>query len=223
MNWWVMTFWREDPMLLVSWVFWVIFSICLHELAHGWAAIRQGDDTPIHTGHMTWNPMVHMGPTALILFALFGFTYGLMPVNPSRFRSRYGDAMVAAAGPVCNLLQFAVVMLVLIPWSAFAERPGIDPTFFKNMQTFLTVGAAINLLGFMFNLIPIPPLDGWRIACDFSRAYSDLWQGERGAVLGFIGFAAIFFFAGGWIFGFAVGTTLVVRELGAGLLASVVS
>ena len=59
-----------------------------------------------------------------------------------------------------------------------------------------------------------------RIACDFSRAYANLWQGERGAVLGFIGFAVIFLFAGGWIFSFAIGTTLVAREFGAGLLSA---
>jgi Zn-dependent protease len=218
MSWWVATFWEMNPMFLVSWVFWVIFSICLHELAHGWAAIRQGDDTPIHTGHMTWNPMVHMGPTALILFALFGFTYGMMPVDPSRFRGRYGEAFVAAAGPLCNLLQFVILMLVLVPWVAFAERAGVDETFFKNMQTFLFVGGAINLLGFCFNLIPIPPLDGWRIACNFSRPFAELWQGERGAVMGFIGFALIFLVGGRYVFSFALETTAAVRNGGAWIL-----
>ena len=60
MDWWVAELLRDSPMLLASWVVWVIGSIVLHELAHGWAAIRQGDDTPRALGHMTWNPIVHM-------------------------------------------------------------------------------------------------------------------------------------------------------------------
>ena len=220
MNWWVATFWEMDPMFLVAWVFWVIASICLHELAHGWAAIRQGDDTPIHTGHMTWNPMVHMGGTALILFAIFGFTYGAMPVDPSRFRSRYGDAFVAAAGPLCNLLQFGTLMTALILWVSFGS--GLDPTFFKNMQTFLFVGCAINLLGFLFNLIPVPPLDGWRIASDFSRAYASLWQGEKGAVIGLIAFTLLFLFGGRYVFSFVLATTVIVRDIGVTLLSPLV-
>ena len=74
MHWWVSDYYQHDPMLLVSWIFWVVASIALHELAHGYVAIRCGDDTPYHSGHMTWNPLVHMGQTALIMFALFGFT-----------------------------------------------------------------------------------------------------------------------------------------------------
>lgn len=54
----------------------VIFSITLHELAHGWAAIWQGDRTPIETGHMTWNPLVHMGWASLLMFAIVGIAWG---------------------------------------------------------------------------------------------------------------------------------------------------
>ncbi|HBS28903.1 MAG TPA: site-2 protease family protein, partial [Phycisphaerales bacterium] len=56
MTWWIAALLQSNPALLVSWVVWVIGSIVLHELAHGWAAIAQGDRTPIETGHMTWNP-----------------------------------------------------------------------------------------------------------------------------------------------------------------------
>ena len=70
MSWWVKDAYEISPIFLYSWIFWVIFSIVCHELAHGWAAIRVGDDTPIHTGHMTWNPVVHMGTTSLIMLGL---------------------------------------------------------------------------------------------------------------------------------------------------------
>ena len=60
-GWWIADLWQGgQTVLLVSWIFWVIVSICLHELGHGFAAIWEGDDTPRRTGHMTWNPMVHI-------------------------------------------------------------------------------------------------------------------------------------------------------------------
>ena len=82
----------------------VIISIVLHELAHGWAAIWQGDDTPKMAGHMTADPMVHMGGMSLLMLALVGMAFGAMPVNPRNFRSRFGDALVSAAGPAMNFL-----------------------------------------------------------------------------------------------------------------------
>ena len=88
-GWWMSDMWQNGQSVeLVSWVWWVIFSICLHELGHGVAAIWEGDDTPIRTGHMTWNPLVHMGGMSLLIFALVGFAWGLMPVNPGNFRHR---------------------------------------------------------------------------------------------------------------------------------------
>ncbi len=65
----------------------VIFSITFHELAHGWAAMSQGDNTPQQTGHLTLNPVVHMGKESLIFLCLMGIAWGQMPVNPSKFRS----------------------------------------------------------------------------------------------------------------------------------------
>src|SRR6056297_3003392 len=79
---------------VVSWAVWVILSICLHELAHGWTAIRLGDDTPVVTGHMTWNPIVHMGAFSLFVFAFIGIAWGQMPINPSKLRGRYAESVV---------------------------------------------------------------------------------------------------------------------------------
>src|SRR5262249_8984123 len=110
-NWWVAEIWNQSPVLLVSWIVWVIGSIVLHELAHGWAALWCGDRTPIETGHMTWNPLVHMGQMSLLMFALVGIAWGQMPVDPSRFRGRYDDAKVALAGPLMNL-ALAITALV---------------------------------------------------------------------------------------------------------------
>ncbi len=218
MHWWVTDAYNQSPMLLVSWVFWVIVSICLHELAHGIAAIRLGDDTPIHTGHMTWNPMVHMGQTALIMFALFGFTWGLMPINPNRLRGRYGESIVAAAGPLCNALQFVVLMTAWVLWDSFAA-PSVDPTLGDNVMIFLSTGAVLNLVGFVFNLIPMPPLDGSRIVGDIYPPYWRLFQGERGAVFGLVAFALLFFVGGSRIWSFAFGSTADVYRAAMQLLA----
>ena len=219
MNWWVSNVLDQPhgPMQLTAWVFWVVFSICLHELAHGWAAIRQGDDTPIHTGHMTWNPMVHMGKMAFLMFALFGFTWGLMPVNPSRFRSRYGEAIVAFAGPACNALQFLILVPLLVLWMRLALG-NVDPTFGLNMVIFLWTGAMINIVGFLFNLIPVPPLDGSRILGDFFPRVNELWRSEQGAVFSLIAFAMLFMFAGRKVWGFAANLTDSAVEAGAKLI-----
>ena len=111
-GWWVADVLHgAGPFMLLSWIFWVIFSITLHELGHGWAAIRVGDDTPVRTGHMSMNPLVHMGATSLIVFAVVGIAWGAMPVNPSRFRGKHADALVAAAGPAINVGLFVICIV----------------------------------------------------------------------------------------------------------------
>src|SRR5688572_29409894 len=95
---------QREYALLVSWIFWVLFSITLHELAHGWAALWQGDDTPRRLGRMTPNPIVHMGWVSLLMFAIVGIAWGVMPVDPSRFRwKRKGRTIVYGAGPAMNV------------------------------------------------------------------------------------------------------------------------
>lgn len=105
-SWWVTSV-LDSPgggILLFSWVVWVIGSIVLHELGHGWAAIACGDDTPRRERHMTLNPLVHMGWPSLLLFAILGMAYGRMPVNPANFKSPWDDVIVALAGPMMNVL-----------------------------------------------------------------------------------------------------------------------
>ena len=76
MNWWVHNYWQAGMRIeLISQIFWVLFAITLHELAHGWAAIWQGDRTPIEMNRMTANPLVQMGPHSLLIFALCGIAW----------------------------------------------------------------------------------------------------------------------------------------------------
>jgi len=186
-SWWVADLWEQDQALLVSWLFWIIFAICLHELAHGWTAIRLGDETPRLTGHMTWNPIVHMGPFSLVALLLLGFAWGAMPVNPSRLRGRHGDAIVSFAGPAMNLSLAVTSAFGVALWRLLA--PIQDPLY-TNVASFFSVGVWLNLLLAMFNLFPVPPLDGSRILASYWRGYDRFVGGEHGppfAIMGFIG------------------------------------
>ncbi len=147
----------------------VVISIVLHELAHGWAAIWQGDDTPRQMGHMTGDPMVHMGGFSLLMLVLVGMAFGLMPVNPRNFRSRYGDALVSAAGPAMNFLLALVALTAFAVWVKISGSAIEGPS--KNGQFFLQIFGTTNIALGIFNLLPVPPLDGSTVLGNFVPAY----------------------------------------------------
>ncbi|MEH2068707.1 MAG: site-2 protease family protein [Nostoc sp.] len=154
-----------EPIYFFRIIIIVIFSITLHELAHGWAAMSQGDNTPQKTGHLTLNPIVHMGKESIIFLCLMGIAWGQMPVNPSKFRSpKLGNILVSAAGPLSNLTLgiLFIVMLKLLSNLSFSGLFSIE---------FLYLAARINLTLFVFNLLPIPPLDGFHV---FSEIFPKL-------------------------------------------------
>ncbi|XVJ58912.1 MAG: site-2 protease family protein [Tepidisphaera sp.] len=194
-GWWVIDTLNQSPALLATWIFWIIFSICLHELGHGWAAIWQGDRTPIDAGHMTWNPFVHMGPMSLLLFALFGFAWGAMPVNPSRFRSRYGDALVAAAGPLMNVILGVFCLAGVAILFRVVSSGAVDVSKTFNLFMFFHTGLSLNIFLVMFNLFPVPPLDGSRILGNFVPGFYRLFNGEKGQFVMVFGFAVLYMFA----------------------------
>ncbi|MEM0982949.1 MAG: site-2 protease family protein [Planctomycetota bacterium] len=202
MGWWV-----EDTMslpngtvILISWVTWVIGSIILHELAHGWTALKLGDTTPRDLGHMTWNPLVHMGPVALIIFALLGITWGQMPVDPTRLRGRYGDVLVSIAGPGMNVLLAIASIVGLIAWVFGGRAAGVDEPLYSNFTLFFQFGIMLNIALALFNMIPIMPLDGGRIATSLIPAYARFAESENGRWVMLGGFMLVFWFAGGFIF-----------------------
>ncbi|MDP6478631.1 MAG: site-2 protease family protein [Phycisphaerales bacterium] len=195
MSWWVHDVFQTQGLpYLLSWIFWMLLSITLHELAHGWAAIWEGDFTPIETGHMSANPVVHMGGFSLIVFALIGFAWGLMPVRPWNFRHRrWGEAIVAFAGPAMNLALAFVSLTALGIWR------GIDPTlqtapsaeWMVHTSNFLWLGGWLNLVLFALNLIPVPPLDGSRILAATSMQIRQLYNHPNASMAGMIVFFLI--------------------------------
>jgi len=185
MGWWVHSYWEAGgPLLVFSWVVWVIGSIVLHELAHGWAALWQGDTTPRDLGHMTINPLTHMPGFALIVFAVAGITWGLMPVNPRRFRDgQRGHALVALAGPAMNI----ALALVALTFAGLAVRfgtPGSQTV--QNLVFFLGIGGALNLVLAAFNLLPAPPLDGSVVLGATSRTAREFFAKPMAPMVGLL-------------------------------------
>jgi Zn-dependent protease len=161
---------QRNPLYVVSIIFTVIVGITLHELAHGFAAIGQGDRTPIELGRMTPNPIVHMPPFAFVLLAVAGIAFGSMPINSARFRSRFGEAIVAAAGPAMNLGIALLALTVLGIWVNNADPAALSLRA-RNAQDVLWWFGLTNIVLTGFNLIPLPPLDGSRILANFSSGY----------------------------------------------------
>jgi Zn-dependent protease len=147
----------------------LLFSVIAHEIAHGYAALRQGDTTALSLGRLTWNPIKHIDPwLTIILPAILLKTVGIalggakpVPVNPNNYRDRKrGDIIVSLAGVFVNLL-IALGCTVLIAVIGVLARPlpGFTPTF-AALQAMMILGVNLNLALIAFNLIPIPPLDG---------------------------------------------------------------
>ena len=148
----------------------LLFSIVLHEVAHGWVALRQGDDTAERLGRITLNPLPHVDLFGTILFPLLlwasqaGFLFGWakpVPVDPRKFRDyRRGDILVSLAGVTANLLLcVAFLVLILVVGLIHQVVPGATPTV-ELLVRMAQYGVLINLVLAFFNLVPIPPLDG---------------------------------------------------------------
>lgn len=149
----------------------LLIAITIHELAHAVTADALGDSTPRDRGQLSLNPLVHMDQVGLMLLVLtsltgFGFTYGRTFVTPSRFRfgPQRGGALVAIVGPLSNLLLGLIAGVVL----RFYYQGAIN--FPSNVESFLATFVFINLLLFVFNLLPIPPLDGFTVLGGFLSA-----------------------------------------------------
>ena len=149
----------------------LLIAIDVHELAHAVVADRLGDPTPRRMGELSLNPFVHMDQVGIMLLLLtsisrFGFTYGRTHVNPTnlKFGPQRGHALVAIAGPLSNLALAGLLglALTLISNGTF--------TVSDAAYVFLRLAMVLNILLFVLNLIPIPPLDGFSVLGGFLSA-----------------------------------------------------
>jgi Zn-dependent protease len=160
-----------DPVTIII-ITILIFSIIIHEMAHGYAALFLGDDTAERAGRLTLNPIPHLDPIGSILLpAIFilsasPFFFGYakpVPYNPSNLRNKkWGDAIVALAGPLSNLIL--ALIFTIITGILFYLESGSEATL-----KILTNAAFLNIFLAVLNLIPLPPLDGSKILLDILK------------------------------------------------------
>ena len=171
---WNLDAFSDNPEALVAYLaaFAVAFvtGIGFHEFSHAWAAHELGDDTAARQGRLTLNPFAHLDPMGTILLVVAGFGWGKpTPVNPYRLRHgvKRGNMMVAAAGPLSNFF-FAVLAAIPLKlgWIdsiASFDRIG-DASGQEIIGLFLAFVVFINIILGIFNLIPVHPLDGFKVA-----------------------------------------------------------
>jgi Zn-dependent protease len=153
----------------------LLFSVIAHEIAHGWAALRQGDRTALDAGRLTWNPRPHIDPFFTILLPIMTIAGSVaagarpmifggakpVPVDPRNYKHpRMGDIIVSLAGVATNALIIVVcVVLYAIAGALGNAAPALLGTL-GIAQAMCDIGISINTLLIAFNLLPIPPLDG---------------------------------------------------------------
>lgn len=152
---------RETILMLPA----LLFGFAIHEFWHAYTATRFGDNTPARQGRLTLNPISHIDPIGMLMFVFAGFGWAKpVQVNPTAFRNpRRDDLIVSLAGPLSNFITaiiFALIIKGLLTFAihlfAITEYGGY---IFRMLEYFVWV----NLIMFVFNLLPVPPLDGSHI------------------------------------------------------------
>ncbi|GIW66406.1 MAG: hypothetical protein KatS3mg095_0304 [Candidatus Parcubacteria bacterium] len=161
----------------------LLISVVFHELAHGLTAYKLGDDTPRLAGRLTLNPINHLDPIGSLLlpfisYSIGGFIFGWakpVPINPLSFKNPKKDmALVALMGPITNIL-IALILLFLLKISIFLQMT-------INLDLILSF-VRLNILLAIFNLLPIPPLDGSRIFLSFLPISTQFFLEQFGFIL----------------------------------------
>lgn len=176
-----------DLIVYISSIAFVVFCATpLHEFAHALIAVKLGDDTPRLRGRLTINPMAHIDKRGALMIFLFGFGYAKpVEVRMRRFKKPKRDmALVALAGPVSNLLQSLILLFIYNALYYFGSSSGNAMMTYMGM--FFFYAAVINVNLAVFNLLPIPPLDGSRLATALlpAKYYYKIMQYERYIMIG---------------------------------------
>ncbi len=153
-----------NPIFAFAWIIAIIIAISFHEFSHAWSAFVLGDPTPKDLGRLTINPLKHLDIVGTLLLFFAGFGWGKpVPFNPYNLRNqRWGPALVAFSGPLSNVILagiFGVVLKIVVFYNVLSGDNGL----FQLIEALVFV----NLILAVFNIIPIPPLDGSKILYAF--------------------------------------------------------
>lgn len=160
--------WGKTPLEIIVDLIVLGVAMTVHEFAHNYVGDKMGDPVPRQQGRLTLNPLVHIHPIGWLMFAIIGFgILGSAPISARRMRDpRWGFMYAVAAGPLSNLALAIVFGLFFrfMPYSMFASLP----EFFQLLLWRMIV---LNVLLFVFNLLPLFPLDGWHIVLSLLPGY----------------------------------------------------
>jgi Zn-dependent protease len=152
----------------------LLFSVIAHEIAHGYAALKQGDHTALDAGRLSWNPLKHIDPYLTILLPLIMFSGSSLfgrsiifggakpvPVNPANYKYiRRGDIIVSLAGVATNFVIALACGVLIVASGVLARSAPVLTDTIGILQAMFWIGVQLNFSLIVFNLLPIPPLDG---------------------------------------------------------------
>ncbi len=158
----------------------VLIAITFHEFAHAFAADRLGDDTARREGRLSLNPLDHLDPVGSLLLLFAGFGWGKpVHVNPRNYTRKMsmekGEAIVSAAGPIMNLLLAIIFTLIYYAIFRFADAQFLESTVGTIIMLLIAATISTNIGLGIFNLIPLPPLDGSKIIMPFLSYKAKQW------------------------------------------------
>lgn len=150
----------SHPQFFIVWILAIIYAITIHEFSHALASWRLGDRTAKDLGRLTLNPLSHLDPLGSIMLLLAGFGWGKpVPFNPYALKyPRWGSSLVAMAGPISNMLSVALFGLIL---HVLSIQGVVDED--SLLTLFLVAMITVNTVLALFNLIPLPPMDGSKV------------------------------------------------------------
>lgn len=158
----------------------VLIAITFHEFAHGYAAYKLGDNTAKNEGRLSLNPFDHLDPIGTLMLLVAGFGWGKpVHVNPTNYTRKIsmekGEAIVSVAGPLTNIILAFIFALIYGAFIKFASPVFLFSTVGNIIQLILVSTIAVNIGLGVFNLIPLPPLDGSKIIMPFLPYNAKQW------------------------------------------------